>query len=76
MLAEIWPQRNALNPHLAHIPLDAFAADRAAFLTLDDRNLARIIERMRRIQLINAMLERHFLQRWHFGLIVQTATAD
>ena len=74
--AKIWPRRNALNTHLTHIPLDTFAVDRAAFLGQDACDLARTIEGMRGIQLINAVLERHFLRRWRNGLIVQTAATD
>lgn len=31
---------------------------------------------MRGIQLVNAMLDRHFLRRWRDGLVIQTAATD
>src|SRR3954453_20856283 len=72
-LAEIWAWRNTLNAHLAHRALHALAVDWTTFFGQKHGELARPIEGMCRIQLVNAMLERHLLRRWQNALIVQTA---
>ena len=46
------------------------------FLSQEHSELARPIKRMRCVQLVDAMLERHLLRRWRNGLIVQTATTE
>lgn len=63
-LAEIGRWRNTLNAHLTHVTLDALAIDRAIFLGQQHSELARAVKGMRGIELIKAMLERHFLRRW------------
>src|SRR5690349_5944939 len=75
-LAEIWAWRNPLNAHLTHIALHAFAVDWMTFLIQEHDELTRPIKRVCRIQLVDAMLERHLLRRWRTGLIVQTATTE
>lgn len=44
-LAQVWPWRNALDAHLAHIALDALAIDRAKLLAQYHGQLARAIIR-------------------------------
>ena len=75
-LAQVRPRRDAGDPHLAHIPLHPLAIDRRKVRLQQHGQLARAIKRMRRVQFVDAVLDRHFLRRWRFGLIVQTPAAD
>ena len=70
-LAQIWPWRNRRDPHFPHIALDTLAIGRPKRLGQYYRELARAIEGMRRRDLVDPILDRHFLQWWRDGLILQ-----
>src|SRR4051812_27038528 len=74
--AQVWPWHNPGNTHLAHIALHTLAVDWRKVRMEQHGQLARAIKRMGRVDLVDAMLDRHFLQRWRFGLIVQAPAAD
>ena len=74
--AEVRPWCDAGDPHLAHIPLHALAIDRPKRRLQEHGQLARAIKRMGRVQRVDTVLDRHFLRRWRFGLVIQTPAAD
>src|SRR5918911_3153903 len=74
--AQIRPWRDASDPHLAHIALHSLAIDRCEVLRKQHGQLARAIKRMRRVEFVDAVLDRHFLRRGRHWLIVQTPAAD
>ena len=74
--AQVRPWRDASNPHLAHIALHSLAIDRCEVLRKQHGQLARAIKRMRRVEFVDAVLNRHFLRRWRDCSVVQTPAAD
>jgi len=74
-LAQVWPRPNPGYAHRAHVPLHALAIDRPNLRLQEHRQLARARKGMRGVQLVNAMLDRHFLRRWRHRLIGQTLAA-
>src|SRR5262245_24237300 len=75
-LTQIRPGTDACNTHFAHVALHTLAIDRRKILFQKHGQFPRAIKRMRGIQLVDAVLNRHFLRRWHSGLIVETAPAQ
>jgi hypothetical protein len=57
-------------------PLNPLAIDSPKLFLQQHGQLARAIEGMGGVQLVNPMLDRHFLRRGQSGLIVQAASAD
>lgn len=57
--------------HFPHVPLHGFAID-AELWAQRLGNLARTIERTGGVNLVNAMLDRHFVRRRGLALIIQT----
>src|SRR5690242_8522087 len=74
--AQVRPWRDAGDPHLAHVALHPLAIDWCEVLLQQHGQLARAIKRVRRVEFVDTVLDRHFLRRWRSGLIVQTAAAD
>jgi hypothetical protein len=75
-LAQVRPRRDAGDAHLAHIVLHPLAIDRPKLGIEQHGELAGAIERVRGVEFVDPMLDRHFLRRWRTGLIVQRAPAD
>lgn len=75
-LADIRARGYASNAHLAHIPLHPLAIDGTKFRFQHHRQLAGAVKRVGGIDFINAVLDRHLLRWWRYGLIVQTAPTD
>ena len=75
-LAQIGSWTDASNAHFAHIALDPLAINRRELWLKQHRQLARAIERVRGVEFVDAMLDRHLLRRWRYRLIVQTAPRD
>ncbi len=74
--AQVRPWRDAGDPHLAHVALYPLAIDRCEVLLQQHSQLPRAIKWVRRVEFVDAVLDRHFLRRWRFGLIIQTPAAD
>jgi len=74
--AQVRPWRDGSDSHLAHIALHSLAIDRCEVLRKQHDQFARAIKRMRRVEFVDAVLDRHFLRRWRYWLIVQTPAAD
>src|SRR6266496_390442 len=74
--AEVRPRCDAGDPHLAHRALHPLAIDRPKRRREQHAQLARAIKRMGGVQRVDTVLDRHFLRRWRFGLVIQTPAAD
>ncbi len=74
--AQIGSRADASNPHFAHIALHPLTIDDPVRFQQRHRQLARAIKWMGGVQLVDAVLDRHFLRRWRNGLIVQAPAAD
>src|SRR5215207_1291106 len=74
--AQVRPWRDAGDPHLAHVSLHPLAIDRCEALLQQHGQLPRAIKRVRCVEFVDAVLDRHFLRRWRHRLIVQTPSAD
>src|SRR5436190_20307331 len=57
-------------------PLHPLAVDRCEIGLEEDRQLPGAVKRVRGVQLVDAVLDRHLLRRWRNRLIVQAAPAD
>jgi|GEM_PF-3160952 len=75
-MAQIWPRCHPSDAHLTHRPLHPFAIDGTKLGQQPHGQFAQTIKRVGGIQFIDTMRDRHFLRRWRYGLIVQTAAAD
>jgi len=75
-LAQVRAWCNASDAHFAHRALHTLAINRSKLRREQHRQLARAIKRMGGYDLVNPMLERHFLRRWRDRLVVQAPSAD
>src|SRR3712207_3774557 len=67
---------NAGDAHLAHVPLHRFAIDRPSVPAQFDGDAPRTIERIGRVDRINAMFERHLLGGGCHRLVVETRATE
>ena len=75
-LTQVRPWTDTDNAHLTHVALHCFAIDHHPFAPQLDGDAARTIERIIRIDHINAMLECHLLGGRQYWLVVKTRTAQ
>jgi len=75
--AQVWTGTDASDAHLAHVTLDGFAIDDQRVVAgQHDLDAARAIRWMRRVNLINRVLDGDLFGRRRDRLIVQAAATE
>ncbi len=74
--AQVGSRADAGDTHLAHVSLHCFSVDLPPFSSQLCCHAARAVERVLGVDSVNAMLERHFLQRGSARLVIETRAAD
>ncbi len=75
-LTQVRAGTDAGNAHLLHVPLHRFAIDHCPFALQLDGDASRTIERIGRIDRINAMFERYLLGGGRNRLVIMTRTTQ